>query len=69
MKGGEIIMEQVKITFDGDGNPTIKVEGHPGPGCHNLTKALEKLLGNVLSDKNTAEFTMPELKVQNHVNH
>jgi len=57
--------EKVTITISPDGTPTIHVEGHAGPGCKDLTKALEKALGKVTSDKATADFAAAEVK---HVN-
>ena len=61
-------MERVIITIDQNGNATAKAEGHPGPGCKNLTKAVEKALGNVTSDKHTSEYT-EEAKESAHVSH
>lgn len=50
-------MARVIITIDKNGNATAKVEGHPGPGCKNLTRAVEKALGDVTSDKHTSEYS------------
>lgn len=48
--------EKVTITIAPDGSPTIHVEGIKGPSCKDITRAVEKALGTVKSDKNTAEF-------------
>ena len=61
-------MSRVIIRIDPDGNPTIKVEGFPGPGCKSLTKAVEKALGNVTSDKKTSEYAEEATESQ-HVEH
>lgn len=47
--------QQIEITFDGEGQPTIHVTGVPGPGCRDLTAALEKALGTVVESTNTRE--------------
>lgn len=49
-------MEQVTIKVDSEGNATIGVTGHAGPGCQDLTKALEDAMGTVRSDDRTPEY-------------
>jgi hypothetical protein len=61
--------ERIIIRIDPSGNPTIKVEGHPGPGCKDITKAVEKALGTVVSDKTTNEYSLPaQAEASRHVN-
>lgn len=48
----EIIM---KIPADG-GSPVISVKGVKGTGCKDLTKSLEKALGETISDTPTREM-------------
>ena len=62
-------MARVIIRIDPKGNPTIKVEGMPGPGCKDLTKAVEKALGTVTSDKTTNEYSLPPEERRTHVEH
>jgi hypothetical protein len=49
-------MQKVTITIDTSGSPKIEVEGVAGPECNTATEALEKALGEVRSDKLTADF-------------
>lgn len=48
--------EEIIITIDTEGNPTIAVAGVAGASCKDLTKALEASLGNTTSDTKTKEF-------------
>lgn len=49
-------MAKITVEFDAEGNPQVSVSGHHGPGCKELTAALEKALGKVVSDKLTSEY-------------
>ena len=59
-------MQKVTITIDTSGSPTIEVEGVSGPGCKAATKDLEKALGEVRSDKLTADYHRREVARVNH---
>ena len=48
-------MQQVEITIV-DGTPTIKVRGCKGKSCKDLTRDLEKALGETDTSTPTAEF-------------
>jgi Protein of unknown function (DUF2997) len=48
--------ERHTITIGKDGTPTIEVEGVKGSSCKVATEQIEKLLGNTVSDLETAEF-------------
>jgi len=50
------LAETIIITIDNDGATEIQVDGHKGPGCKDLTKALEDALGSVSGDRLTNEF-------------
>ncbi len=59
-------MQTVTITIDGGGKPTIKTEGFAGAACQEATKALERALGKVESEKLTPEHQKRE---RGHVRH
>jgi hypothetical protein len=52
-------MQQVIITIAPDGSPTIKVNGITGQSCKDVTKTVERALGNVTSDKPTQDMFLP----------
>jgi hypothetical protein len=55
--------EEILVTFDAEGNPSVTVKGVKGKSCKELTAALEKALGSVTEDKHTPEFNMqPEVR-------
>lgn len=47
---------EITVTIDLGGATEIAVKGHAGPGCKNLTAAIEKALGKVTSDRRTPEY-------------
>lgn len=47
--------EEIILRLDDDNNLVAEVKGHKGPGCKELTKAIEKL-GTVLKDEKTTEY-------------
>lgn len=47
--------EEIILRLDDDNNLVAEVKGHKGPGCKELTKAIEKL-GTVLKDEKTSEY-------------
>jgi len=48
-------MQQVEIIFE-DGVPTVKVKCVKGRACKDLTKTVEKLLGETKESKPTTEM-------------
>lgn len=46
----------VKIRIKPGGKLEIKVQGVAGPTCSDVTKALQKALGNTTNDQKTDEF-------------
>lgn len=49
--------EEVRMTFDEKGMPTLSVKGVKGKSCKDLTRNLEQLLGgNVTKDTETREY-------------
>jgi len=52
----------ITIPRDPKQGTTIKVEGHPGPGCKSLTEKLEQALGRVVSDVETDEYHQAEIQ-------
>jgi hypothetical protein len=57
--------EEVTIDIDNEGAVEIKVTGHPGRSCTDVTKAIEKALGTTVDRKKTAEYNLPETKETN----
>jgi hypothetical protein len=51
-------MAKLTINIADGGATEIKVEGHAGPGCKQLTEAIEKALGSTTSSTKTPEFHM-----------
>lgn len=51
--------EKIKVVIDAEGGTKVSVEGCPGPGCQDLTRALEASLGGVSDRKPTAEASQP----------
>lgn len=47
--------EEIILRLDDDNNLVAEVKGVSGPGCKDLTKAIEKL-GTVLKDEATPEY-------------
>ncbi|MCK6473797.1 MAG: DUF2997 domain-containing protein [Planctomycetes bacterium] len=54
------MLRQIVVTIAPDGAVEVKVEGHAGPGCRDLTRALEADLGQTEHDRWTAEYHQPE---------
>lgn len=48
-------MQEVIVTVDVEGNPTVAVHGVKGTGCKVLTKEFERSLGSVIKDAATRE--------------
>lgn len=46
----------IRVTIDKEGNPTVSVNGVAGASCQQLTKDLEKALGNATDVKKTGDF-------------
>lgn len=53
---------QVVITIGDGGQTTVEAKGFAGKGCKAATEALEKALGNVVSDKLKPEYHQAEVK-------
>jgi hypothetical protein len=51
-------MAHIDLLIDEDGQTTIEVKGVSGPGCQNLTEAIEKAIGNKTSDVRTPEYRL-----------
>lgn len=47
---------RIIVEIDQEGHATVSVEGHPGPGCHALTRDLEAALGRTVRDEKTREY-------------
>jgi hypothetical protein len=52
----------VNLPRDPNKEVTIQVEGHVGPGCQKLTRAIEQGLGATTNDAQTDEFYQAEVK-------
>lgn len=49
--------QELEITIDREGKVSIQVRGVKGPGCLNLTQALEQALGGQVEERTrTAEY-------------
>lgn len=47
---------EIEITIAPDGQIEVKVAGHRGPGCKELTRQLRAALGRTEADRRTTEF-------------
>lgn len=53
-------LQEIEVVIDPDGATRIKVRGVGGPGCLDVTEALEAALGGqVVAREMTAEARMP----------
>ena len=55
---------EVIVTITPAGEIEVKVQGHAGPGCKDLTKQLEAALGETTGDAKTTEFNLPDQEQQ-----
>ena len=49
-------MPEILITIQPDGSTQVSVVGQPGPGCLDLTRAIEEALGETESRSCTLEY-------------
>ena len=49
-------MPEIVVTIGADGSTQVSVVGQPGPGCLDLTKAIEAALGDVESRECTVDY-------------
>ncbi len=54
------MQRQIIVTITPDGAVEVKVHGHAGPGCKDLTKDIEAALGQTEQDRRTHEYHRPE---------
>ena len=60
--------EEITITITPEGETEVSVAGVKGKGCQQLTDALEKALGVVISDTPTPEMNQREVQNEQHRN-
>lgn len=48
--------EEITVDIAPDGEITVSVAGHAGPGCRDLTAQFEAALGETVSDRKTPEY-------------
>jgi hypothetical protein len=53
-------MEKVIVEIDAHARVTVSVEGVAGPGCHDVSRAIEAALGRTTGDQQTPEFYAQE---------
>lgn len=53
-------MEKVIVEIDPHARVTVSVEGVAGPGCHDVSRAIETALGRTTGDEQTPEFYAQE---------
>lgn len=50
-------MNEIEIIIDNDGTVIVHVQGVKGETCTGITKALEKILGGIIEERNlTGEY-------------
>ena len=58
---------EYQITIGPDGSVELEVKGVKGKGCLDAVKLFEKIVGEMQSKRETAEFYEPEEQVQYRV--
>lgn len=51
-------MAEVIITVSPEGEAQVEVDGVCGPGCKDLTRAIEKAIGQTVKDQTKIEYAM-----------
>ncbi len=59
---------RITVTISPEGEVEVKVQGHGGSGCKDLTRQLESALGQTTGDKPTAEYHLPQSQGQRQHN-
>ena len=58
-------MPEVIITVSPEGEAQVEVDGVCGPGCKDLTRAIENSIGKTVNDQITIEYSMaPQTETQ-----
>lgn len=52
--------KDIDVKIAPDGQIEVKVAGHPGPGCRELTRQLRAALGRTEADRTTPEFGLEQ---------
>ncbi len=55
---------EITFTIDDDGSVQFEVHGVKGPQCLEITKEIEKELGEVIEQKKTSEYYEAEVEEQ-----
>lgn len=53
-------MDKVIVEIDPQAKVTVSVEGVAGPGCHDVSRAIEAAMGRTTEDVQTSEFYQEE---------
>jgi hypothetical protein len=56
----QIVVERVIVEIDPRAKVTVSVEGHGGPGCRDVSRAIEAALGRTTDDERTPDFYQEE---------
>lgn len=61
-------MSKIVVIVDAEGDVTVETIGMKGAKCKEVSKFLEKAIGQLKSDKNTRDFYMTHNDFQREVN-
>ena len=59
---------EFEITIANDGSVEVHVKGYKGKRCLDAVKILEKIVGEIKSQRETSEFYEPEEEVKIDIN-
>lgn len=57
-------MQRIEVTITADGETQVEAIGCAGPGCSQLTAAIERSIGKTTSDQHKPDFAQQQSQAQ-----